>query len=382
MTILKNFTLAQRNIAQRALVCGVALAGLAGCSAFSGLTEIDRIDYKGAVKAPSLEVPPDLTQLQGDSRYAIPDGTATTASGFNSQGAAPGSAQQVALSGLGDIHVERAGNERWLVVKQSPEILWPKIKNFWQDSGFVVSIEKPEAGVMETDWAENRAKIPQDFIRKSLGKVFDSLYSTGERDKFRTRLERGTNGATEIYISHRGAEEVFVGQNKESSTWTARPVDPGLEAEFLTRLMVRLGAVAEPAKAAIAAAPIHAVHATLAKGVNGSYLDLNESFDRAWRRVGLALDRLGFTVEDRDRVLGVYFVRYIDESVAKHDKNFFSKWFTSKADEEKEKAAQRFRVFVKTVGTTTQVEVLNGEGVAPTPQITEKILNLLSDQLK
>jgi uncharacterized lipoprotein len=252
---------APRTLTQRSIVVALALAGLAGCSSIGNMLEGDRIDYKSAEKArgPRLEVPPDLTQLQRDNRYAIPEANkgVATASGYQlEQQNKPTPMSPPWRPPKGDeIRIERDGSQRWLVVKQTPEQLWPQIKDFWQDSGFLINIESPDTGVMETDWAENRAKIPQDFIRNTLGKVFDSLYSTGERDKFRTRLERGPNGTTEIFISHRGAEEVLTGSAKETSVWTARPSDPGLEAEFLSRLMVRLGAEETKAKAAVANAP-------------------------------------------------------------------------------------------------------------------------------
>ncbi|HCN89410.1 MAG TPA: hypothetical protein DIT28_09545, partial [Oxalobacteraceae bacterium] len=81
--------MAQRNIAQRGLIFALALTGLAGCSSLNSMMEPGRIDYKSAGKSqtPSLEVPPDLTQLQRDNRYAIVEsnsGTAT-ASGYNLQ---------------------------------------------------------------------------------------------------------------------------------------------------------------------------------------------------------------------------------------------------------------------------------------------------------
>lgn len=240
---------------------------------------------------------------------------------------------------------------------------------------------------METDWAENRAKIPQDFIRSSIGKVLDSLYSTGERDKFRTRLERAADGSTEIYISHRGAQEELVGTNKDSTVWTARPSDPELEAEFLSRLMVRLSADKERAKAAsLSPAAPQQSSANLIKGENGSVIEANEGFDRLWRRVGLALDRVGFTVEDRDRSQGLYFVRYVDQGSEAQDKSaaaekgFFSKLFSSKDD--KEKTAQRYRVLVKAVGTKSQVTVLGNDGKPEKSAIGDKILSLLHAQLK
>jgi outer membrane protein assembly factor BamC len=392
MTI-RNNTL----IAQRGLLLALAVAGLAGCSSVGSLLEPDKVDYKSAGKAPSLEIPPDLTQLQRDNRYAIPEagrGTAT-ASGFTQQQAtrpapATGTGAVIAANSAADMQIQRAGTQRWLVVKQSPEQLWPQLKDFWQESGFLINSENPQAGVMETDWAENRAKIPQDIIRSTLGKALDSFYSTGERDKFRTRLERGADGTTEIYLSHRGMQEVLVGTQKETTTWTPRPADPELEAEFLSRLMARLGtdnaratSANANAKAMVANAPVQPVRAKLVKDANGNYVQVEESFERAWRRVGLALDRVGFTVEDRDRTEGVYYVRYIDpEADAKtSDKGFLSRIFSFGSDD-KAKNAQRYRVKVRSAAGNTQVAVQNGSGQPDTSAAADKILSLLNDQLK
>lgn len=382
--------MAQRSNVQRGLLCAIALTSLAGCGSINTLLEGDRINYKSAGKAPTLEIPPDLTQLQRDNRYAIPEanrGTAT-ASGYNlQQGTRPTTAGSVvAPSATADMRIERAGNTRWLVIKKSPEVLWPQIKDFWQDSGFLLNVESIQSGVMETDWAENRAKIPQDFIRNSLGKVLDSIYSTGERDKFRTRLERGADGSTEIYISHRGAQEVLTGAQKDGTVWTPRASDPELEAEFLGRLMARLGADAVQAKASVANAAPQQARSKLIKASGGEYVEVDEGFDRAWRRVGLALDRVGFTVEDRDRVQGMYFVRYVDQATdaqgKSSDKGFLSRLFSFGANDEKAKAAQRYRVSVKAAGAASRVEVLNGEGNPDKTMVSERILSLLNDQLK
>jgi outer membrane protein assembly factor BamC len=375
-------------MAQRGIIYALALASLTACSSISSLMEGDRVDYKSAGKAPTLEVPPDLTQLQRENRYAIPEanrGTAT-ASGYNlQQGTRPTSTAVVAPGATPDMRIERAGNQRWLIVKQTPETLWPQIKDFWQDSGFLISLESPQSGVMETDWAENRAKIPQDFIRSTIGKALDSLYSTGERDKFRTRLERGADGSTEIYISHRGAQEVLVGQQKDSTVWTPRPADPELEAEFLSRLMARLGVETTRAKVTVANAPAQQVRAKLVKNGSSGYVEVDEGFDRAWRRVGLALDRVGFTVEDRDRTQGMYFVRYVDQgqdAQNKSEKGFLSKLFSFGSNDDKAKSAQRYRVAVKGSGAVSQVAVLNNDGNPESSPIADRILSLLSEQLK
>lgn len=385
MIIHNNF-----RFAQRGLIYALAVAGLAGCGSLDSMLEPGKVDYKspGKAKAPSLEVPPDLTQLQRDNRYAIPEanrGTAT-ASGYNlQQGVRPAasSSTAVAPAGTPDIRVERAGTQRWLVVKQTPEALWPQVKDFWQESGFLINSENPQTGVMETDWAENRAKIPQDFIRNTIGKALDSLYSTGERDKFRTRLERTTDGYTEVYISHRGMQEVLVGQQRDNTTWTPRPSDPELEAEFLSRLMARLGADTVRVKAAIENATLQSPRAKLGKNTSGGYVQVDEGFDRAWRRVGLALDRVGFTVEDRDRTQGLYFVRYVDpaQDAKTSDKGFFSKLFSFGSDD-RVKSAQRYRISVKGNGLVSQVAVLNNDGQPEVSVTADRILSLLNDQLK
>ncbi|MET0963173.1 MAG: outer membrane protein assembly factor BamC [Noviherbaspirillum sp.] len=393
--------MAERSTVQRGIAYALALASLAGCgsinTSFGNLMEPDRIDYKSssaaASKARPLEVPPDLTQLQRDSRYALPDSAnrgVATASGFSTaQAAAPAAASAaspVAANVTAQARVERDGSQRWLVVKMAPEVLWPQVKEFWQDSGFLIASENQEAGVMETDWAENRAKIPEGFLRNTLGKALDSFYSTGLRDKFRTRLERGADGSTEVYISHRGAEEVLTGLEKERTVWTPRPADPELEAEFLSRLLTRLGVETTRAKAAVAnAGPAEPARAKLVRASAGGVVEVDETFERAWRRVGLALDRVGFTVEDRDRSKGVYYVRYVDQNQDANgkvaEKGFLSRMFSGSKDD-KAKQAQRYQIAVRSATAGSQVSVLNSEGRPETSQTGDRILSLLTEQLK
>ena len=391
MTIRKTATISP----QRALVLGALMASLTGCSLFGSISDSNKVDYKSAKKASTLDVPPDLTQLQKDNRYSLPDSTngIATASGYNAnKNAAPVLAQQagnpavVAPNTLDGIKVERAGNQRWLVVHQTPEQLWPQLKTFWEDSGFTIAIDQPTAGIMETDWNENRARLPQDFVRETLGKLIDGLYSTNQRDKYRTRVERLPDGSSEIYVSQHGIEEVPTGSDKETMVWTARPNDPGLEALFLAKLMTKLSggdnADEAQAKTAVASAIVQPQHATLMGSGADRSVEVDEGFDRAWRRVGLALDRAGFTVEDRDRTQGLYFVRYVDDSTAPA-KGFFSKLFSWGSSEE-DKEAQRYRISVKATpaGTTSQVTVLDNTGKRDATPVTEKILTVLHDQLK
>jgi outer membrane protein assembly factor BamC len=372
----------------RLLLCILSLV-LAACSSLG--IEPKKIDYKSAsaVKVPTLEVPPDLTSPARDDRYAVPDavgkGTATF-SAYSEERSPQARAQQGSdiLPQVDKAHIQRAGNQRWLTVAGKPDELWGQVKDFWQETGFLIKIELPEAGVMETDWAENRAKIQDDVLRNLLGKVIDSIYSTAERDKFRTRFEPGTEpGTTDIFISHRGMYEIYVTEGKDQTKWQPREPDPELEAEMLRRLMVRFGTEQKRADAEISAAKNRpADRAKLTRGNEGAgTLEVQESFDRAWRRIGLSLDRVGFTVEDRDRSKGLYFVRYVDpETDQKKDDGLLSKlafWKSSKPD-----AQTRYRIFVKEGGSLTTVQVLSAEGGVDQSDTSKKILSLLYEQLK
>lgn len=367
---------------------------IAGCS--GPLIETKKIEYKSAGKAklPSLEIPPDLTQPSRDERYVVPDvagskGPATYSAYANERGEGRAEPSTDVLPQIEKMRIERAGTQRWLVVSGSPEKLWPVVKEFWQEVGLLVNVELPEAGIMETDWAENRAKLPQDFIRSTLGKVFDDVYSTAERDKYRTRLEKGAEpDTTEIYISHRGMIELYISEGKTETRWQPRPADPELEAEMLRRLMVRLGAQEARAKTLIAVdqAP---ERAKLSRAADGSgALVLEEPFDRAWRRVGLALDRIGFTVEDRDRSQGLYYVRYVDpeaDNKKKDEPSFLSKmmfWKSHDADKDKPVQAAQYRIQVKKEGDTNTVQLLTREGGVDSSTTSKRIIGLLHEQLK
>ncbi|HKW39431.1 MAG TPA: outer membrane protein assembly factor BamC, partial [Burkholderiales bacterium] len=260
----------------------------------------------------------------------------------------------------------------------------PVVKEFWQDNGFLIKTEVPAAGVMETDWAENRANVSQDAIRNALNGFLSGAYGSGERDKFRTRLERGAQpNTTEIYITHRGVSEVYVNQYRDSTTWQARPPDPGLEAEFLRLLMVRFGVTESRAKAQLAAASADPKAKLVTNDGGAGAIELTEPFDRAWRRVGLVLDRVGFTVEDRDRSKGFYFVRYVDpedDAAGKGSGGFLTKLMFWR-DPPDPKAGQ-YRVFVKDRSTSSEVQVLNKEGGPDTSSTAKRILSLLEQQLK
>ncbi|MDP2762318.1 MAG: outer membrane protein assembly factor BamC [Sideroxyarcus sp.] len=368
-------------------ISGIALVSLIGCSSLG--FDNKRVDYRsGAVQAPSLEVPPDLTTPTSDDRYRVPQGEGESVSTFSdySKGGAttdPGRAGQsrgagAVLPEVKGARLERSGTQRWLVVSDKPEHVWTVLKAFLQENGLGIKSEDQTVGVIETEWVENRAAIPEDGLRKLISKVkiFDSLYSSGERDQYRLRLERSAEkllaghpkdgASTEVYITHRGMEEM-VPADGGVSRWQARPTDPELEAIMLQRLLARFGGDAKttgkagatggatPASAPAAGSSAPNGTARLEEIFDGSkIIVLNDVYDRSWRRVGLAVERAGLTVEDKDRNRGVYLL-----SPGKAEKGWLSKLKFWESDEDTDR---RYRVNVKDGGTMCEVSVTDQDG--------------------
>ncbi len=381
---------------KRIAVAAAVLALAAGCSGFGNKSN----DYKGAQarSAQPLEVPPELTAPTMDDRYAIPDPRAQTTYSAYSQrtpgvAATPaGPASATVLPRIEGARLERFGDQRWLVIKGEPDKVWPVIREFWVESGYPLVREEPNTGIMETEWYDDRSKIPEDIVRRTVGRVLPNLFSTPRRDKFRTRLEKGVEpGTTEVFVSNRQVEEVYTTNNQDRTVWQSRPADRELEAEMLSRMLVKMGAqqaqvASKPgvpvARANQAPAVPEARNAVLENAGSGP-LVVNDGFDRAWRRVGLALDRVGFTVEDRDRSKGVFFVRYIDPEA---DLQAKKETFTEKLMfwRSPPKASQpQFRIQVSDAGASmSQVQVQNSQGTAESSSTGKRILSLLYEQLK
>ena len=357
--------------------------GLVACKS---VTTSDTVDYKssGAVRGPNLAYPPDLITSQADRRYIVQDGTATM-SEYNAAVKKSAQLRTNVMTGIPGMRITRDGERRWLVVEKPAPELYPQVKDFWQENGFLLVVDSPSTGIMETDWAENRAKIAQDWIRSTVGGALDSVYDTGERDKYKTRLEVSKPNETEIYITQRGAIEKCTTDTTGaclSTIWTPRPNDPELEAAFLARLMERLGMTQEQAKAMVAV-PLGAKTAKaklVQEGANKAHIDVSAGFDRAWRDVGLALDRSNFTVEDRDRSNGVYFVRYVNPKDLGDTKGFFSNLFSSKDDSSLK--AKKYRVVVQKTGDeTSTVYVQDADGKPENTPAGLQLLTLLTEQL-
>jgi outer membrane protein assembly factor BamC len=369
--------------ATRMAVLTVALCTLAGCDTLNDWFESDRVDYKATGSAPPLAVPSDLNPTTVGQQYSAPPvGTAFGGAPQRSKTAAGNLIEGTPTTQdpLG-MHIERDGDRRWLVVDgRTPDQLWPMLQEFWKDNGFSLKTDAPATGIMNTDWAENRANIPDDWFRRTIGKLVDFAYSSGTRDSFRTLVERGPNGTTDISITHSAMEEVLTGQDKDSSRWVERPRNPVLEAVFLDKLMQKFGLTDDQAKQLLANAQPSTAPAQVDTSAGAATLDLSEPFDSAWLRVGLALDRTNFAVDNRDRAKGIYYVRYADSMQELKREGFLGKLFYGNPS--KQKSGQEFLVNVRSKGDGgTQVAVVDENGQINTSSEAQRIVSLLHAQL-
>ncbi|MGV2289288.1 outer membrane protein assembly factor BamC [Trinickia sp. YCB016] len=399
------------------------LAGglVAGCSSPSPT----KVDYKSDSKSKqvSLAVPPNMLEETSDQRSLPPQGGATSLSSLEqTQQAAPKA--DTVIPAVAGMHIQRDGTESWLVVdSRSPDDVWPQVRRFWQEQGFLLVVDQRDKHVMETDWNETRASINEGLIRDTLSKAMGNSYVAAERNKYRTRLESAPNGGTYVFISQKGLREAVTGVNNDQTQWQAKPNDPALETEYLKRLMASLAransggdmtvaSVDQPASgttidatpqvaqkpaaagaqtgvAAIAAQNVAQAAKTPAPAdtsaaPSGQYtsteLTLSEPYDRAWLRVGLALDRSNFTVDDRDPNRGLYFIRYVDPNDKSSDEQgFWSQVFHGR----KEKEAKQYLVNVRAVTPNqTRVAVLDAKGEVDTSRPAKEIMALVIDQLR
>ncbi len=375
--------------AMKPAVLAIALLSVAACSSNK---EQPKLDYQTQNrKVVDLEVPPDLTNPNQGNLYQIPAGSgAVRASDINRTQAVQQPASQAVLQSVKGVHIERDGSQRWLVVDgKSPAEIWPLLKVFWQENGFSIKSEEPAIGQMETEWAENRAKIPQDSLRRIFERVgLGGIYSTSERDKFIIRIEQGRNGNTDVFFAHKGMQEVYGDKNQDTTMWQPRPNDPNLEAAFLARFMQYLGAdnqqvENELTKTAQSNRP--AGSADLAR-IDGNSLMLSGDYDRNWRRTALALDRIGLTVLGQNAERHAFLVQPApQEGQAVTDgkkPGFFKRLLGKGKTETAPAAAPEMIVHVEPVSGGSRISLLNRDGSAYTGRDASTWLSRLHTELR
>ncbi|MEJ1297368.1 MAG: outer membrane protein assembly factor BamC [Candidatus Sedimenticola sp. (ex Thyasira tokunagai)] len=378
------------------LVTPFLAAVVVGCGSMPNTDDVlpDRkVEYKRAsLSGSNLEIPPDLTKSSINDALEIPDAPnagATTLSGVMAREQIQGrvATRTQVMPTISDMEVRRDGDQRWLVIQGSVDDVWFRSVEFWQDNGVLLVEQDPTIGVMVTDWLENREDISSDIVTDTVRRVFDGIYSASTRDKYRVRIERGAEeSTTELYLTHRGMQETILEDTSGKSNrivWNPRETDHGLEAEMLRRLMVHMGIADQQASRSLARkGTVDKNRSTLIRSADQVSLKIDESPSRAWRLTGVALDRVGFAVEDRDRSKGIYFVRYNDPMKDADEPGLLSKLAFWKDNDSNIDKSNQYQVSLQPEGKGTRVVVLNKGGVRDSSETALRILTLLNEQIK
>lgn len=348
-----------------------------------------KLDYQSANnKVVSLDVPPDLRDPRQGELYTLPAGVKASPDALKPNPAKVTRSSKV-LTPVKNAQIERSGNQRWLHVegKQDAE-MWSLIRAFWQESGFTIESEEPQAGLMETEWAENRAKLPHQGVRKLFDKVgLGGIYTTSERDKFMVRMELSSKGGYDIFFSHKGLEEVYDSKKQDRTVWQPRPNDPNLEAAFLSRFMQYLGVDEAVANQQVAQQADKQTGSQFAK-LDGNHVLVYGAAERNVNRVGSALDRVGLTVQQFVAERGMFVVRPAPSESevlkkANEKKGLLGKWFgKDKAEDEPKNTAAQMFVALEPVSGGQRIHLLDQFGKPYQGKDAASLLNKLYLELK
>ena len=369
------------------VVVAIALISMTACS--GNKKDLPKLDYQTQTrKIVKLEVPPDLNNPDQGNLYQIPAGSgAVRASDLSRRtSATQQAANSEVLKSVKGVRLERDGNQRWIEVQgKSPTEIWPLLKAFWQENGFDIKSEEPGIGQMETEWAENRAKIPQDGLRRLLDKVgMGGIYSTSERDKFIIRIEQGKNGTTDVFFAHKGMKEVYADKKKDTTMWQPAANDPNLEAAFLARFMQYLGVDQQQAENALTQSVAKRSGSELAR-IDGNTLLVSGDYGRNWRRTALALDRIGLNVLGQNIERHAFLVQQApneSEAVSTKKPGFFSRMFGKGKKVEKPAAYPEIIVFVEPINGGSRIRLLNKDGSAYNGSDASTLISRLHTELR
>lgn len=214
----------------------VVLSGLiiSGCST-QNVQSRDSLRYLKSSQVNPLEYPPSLAKKTETDVQAT-----TTLKEFRQQQKTVASKVLPMNASEGITFVENENGRRWINTGHSTDFVWQQVQQLVRQLGLEIDSQSPEAGLIETKWAENQADVPDGFIRGLIKRVASNLFGASSRDKFKIRLERDGDRVL-VFVTHYAMKDEATGNDDQFHRWVDSPSDPELEAEFIARLAARLG---------------------------------------------------------------------------------------------------------------------------------------------
>jgi outer membrane protein assembly factor BamC len=332
----------------------------------------------------NLELPPDLSEIEEESKFELPVGFS---------GAESTAKDKVpVLARVDSLRLEGSGNLYWLTVEEPLENLYQLVKNFWFSEGYRLMVDEPVIGIMQTEWVLTEQGPPEEDSA-----WYENLFAednlSASQDQYRTRVELDQAGnASRIYIAHRGTEFVYVletGNDQQQvddndNQWRFRQPEPELEIEMLSRLMIFLGLQKAEVEQQVANAKLFSPRASqhIDSSEKSPFLIVKDPYQIAWNRVYHQLERMNFEIEKSEFKSGlsgegaITINAQVTES--KDDKGLFS--FFSQSSETVEK--QIVVVLAEETHQLTRVMIETDEGDFDTSRAGAAFLDLLYQKIR
>lgn len=339
--------------------------------------------YLDASVGGPLELPPDLTLVQSESNFELPEVFA--GDDADARDRIP------VLAKVESLRVEGSENLYWLSVEEPVDSLYRQVKNFWASEGYRLTLDEPVIGVMQTEWILKEVGTSQDK-RNWLERLFSKEDLSATQDQFRTRIERIQQGKSRIYVAHRGAEYNYVLDtsdrglipDEDDNNWRLRQPDPELEIEMLSRLMVYLGLQRVQVDQKMANIKLFQPRAFLKLNAdeNSPFLIVKDPYQIAWNRIHHNLERMNFEIAESVYksglvdVVGIFVVNLDVE-----DSNKRGGLFSLSSASEPE-TRQIALILSEETHELTRVEIEDIVGELDTSPEGSRFLNLLYQQIK
>jgi len=290
-----------------------------------------KINYYSDKSVTSLEVPPDLTQPSYENSFRLSElVTDVESNTINLTNKEIEKKEEKVFVTPADIKVKKSGNRRWLIVNKKPQVVWDLSRQFLKENGFVIKKSNKKTGIMETDFLENKPKIPSKslgVIRSFLEEIDNVSYTLPIVDSYKVRIEPLDSGnKSEVHLSIFSMAEVISGTGKDETTfWQASEKNYALETEMLYSLMLYLGGDSANARERIVNAQEEGkITVSLDDGLNGyAKLQFRLNMIDAWDNISWALSDLNVILEDKDIKEKTFYIRVARTS----DKGIMSKIF-------------------------------------------------------
>jgi len=339
-------------------------------------------DYSSQGVAPkkdNLVVPPGLTTPEMNKNYQMvnqPDANA-----------------RYQLSKIKGMRIDQGGSQRWLVIEsRTVDSMWPAMLSFLSQLGLSVRYQNENIGVIQTDWATRNSNVGQTDIRAFFQWVgWGEMYSMPTQYMFRVTMWQSGNDV-QIFVTSIQMSEVYPGcgkvvnssietSDRQVTRWMPLPPNPQLDLEFLMQFMAFSGLNTQQIKSVKAQLQVESAALFESATAIAGRVVINDSFDRAWWRVAVALDRVGLGIADRNRATGEYFVYEMQSQINAPREGFFSKLFGASNGKSLKIPDAQYTIKLVTNGdkTTLTMNAINGQTEAKAK--IDKYLTDLAKQL-